>query len=100
MSMRDFLARHPVPPIVAPPTVAPANPKSPPIDKLLDWIVNYWARPTITARDIHIYGPNCTRDRKTTLTLAETLVARGWLRPLKTRQRNMRKWQINRGGQL
>ena len=67
---------------------------SPPIEKLLDWLVNYWTHPTISAREICIYGPNCIRDKKTILDLAQTLVERGWLAPTKTRRRDMKKWQI------
>ena len=67
---------------------------SPPIEKLLDWLVNYWTRPTVSVREICIYGPNCVRDKKTILSLAQTLVERGWLAPTKTRRRDMKKWQI------
>ena len=91
MSMRDFIDRHSLPPLDP-----PANPESPPIEKLLDWLVNYWAEPTVSARDIYTYGPNCIRDWGTTLRCAGILVEQGWLVPTKTRQRNMREWQIVR----
>ena len=68
--------------------------KSSPSEKLLAWIVNYWTRPTVSVREICIYGPNCVRDKKTILSLAQTLVERGWLAPTKTRRRDMKKWQI------
>jgi hypothetical protein len=67
---------------------------SPPIEKLLDWLVNYWTRPTISLREIQGFGPNCIRDKKTILSLAQDLVERGWLTPTKTRRRDMKKWQI------
>jgi hypothetical protein len=69
---------------------------SPPIERLLDWLVNYWAKPTVTARDIYTYGPNCIRDKKTTLSLAQTLVERGWLTPIETNRFNTHEWQIVR----
>jgi hypothetical protein len=72
------------------------HPESPQIEKLLDWLVNYWTKPTVTARDIYTHGPHCLRDRKTALSLAEILVEQGWLVTLKTRQRNMREWQITK----
>ena len=50
---------------------------SPPIEKLLDWLVNYWTKPTVTAREIYTYGPNPVRDKKTTLSLAQVLVEPG-----------------------
>ena len=50
-----------------------------PIEKLLDWLVNHWAKDTITAREIYTHGPNSIRDKKTTLGLAQILVERGWL---------------------
>ena len=41
-----------------------------PIEKLLDWLVNHWAKDTITAREIYTHGPNSIRDKKTTWGLA------------------------------
>jgi hypothetical protein len=64
---------------------------------LLDWLVIDWGKPTITAREIQIYGPNSIRDRNTILNLARILVERKWLVPLETHQHNMRKWKIVRG---
>ena len=71
---------------------------SPPIEMLLDWLVNDWPKPTIAARDIYTYGPNSIRDRNTVLSLARILVERRWLVPIETHQHNMRKWKIARGG--
>ena len=64
--------------------------------KLLDWLVHDWAKPTVTASQIYTYGPNAIRDRETALELAELLVEHGWLKPLKTKRRDMREWQIIR----
>jgi hypothetical protein len=63
-------------------------------EKLRHWLVNHWAKPTISARDICIYGPNSIRDVKMVLSLAKILVEQGWLVPLKGRRRDMREWQI------
>ena len=68
----------------------------PPVEILLDWLVNYWTKPTITAREIYTWGPNCIRDKKTTLSLAQILVERGWLAPTETHQRNKQRWKIVR----
>jgi hypothetical protein len=54
--------------------VPPAEPKSPPIEKLLDWLLNHWTEDTISVRDIHRSGPNVTRNRKSATELAERLV--------------------------
>ena len=71
-----------------------------PAQKLLDWLVNHWAKDTITAREIYTHGPNSIRDKKTTLGLAQILVERGWLVPVNTHQRNMRAWKIVRRSAL
>jgi hypothetical protein len=83
-----------------PPPTEKAVEHSSPIEKLLDWLVNYWPEPTITAQKIYTYGPNCVRDKKTTLSLAQSLVERGWLVPLHPhnvtgrRRRDKREWKI------
>jgi Protein of unknown function (DUF3987) len=64
--------------------------------KLLDWLLREWAKPTVSARDIYTYGPNAIRDRETTLSLAKILVDHGWLKPHKTRRHDAREWQIIR----
>src|SRR5262245_17430737 len=66
-----------------------------PAQKLLDWL-QHWAKPTVSARDICIYGPNAIRDRESAITSAEILVKHGWLVPIKTRRYDMREWQIVR----
>ena len=63
--------------------------------KLLDWLQR-WNKPTITVRDVHIYGPRPLKGRKNVTAAAEVLVQNGWLKPLKAHQYNMRKWQIVR----
>jgi hypothetical protein len=69
-------------------------------EKLLDWLVNYWAKPTITAREIYTWGPHSIRDKKTTLSLAQILVEPGWLVPMHPhlltgrRRRDKREWKI------
>jgi hypothetical protein len=70
------------------------HPKSPPIEKLLNWLVNYWTKPTISARDIYTYGPHPIRNQESAVDLAEILVRHGWLAPIKSRRRDMREWQI------
>jgi hypothetical protein len=54
------------------------------------------AKPTISTRDIHIYGPNSIRDRESAINSAQTLVDCGWLIPLKAHRRDMHKWQVVR----
>jgi hypothetical protein len=69
---------------------------SPPIEKLLDWLVNHWTKPTISAREIRHRGPNSIRDRQRVIDLAEILVRQGRLIPIPTRRRDMKAWQIVR----
>jgi len=79
------------------PIVPPADYRSPPIEKLLDWLVNRWPKPSVRVRDICRFGPNPIRNRMAATAMAETLAEYGWLTPLKTRRIDMREWQIVRG---
>jgi hypothetical protein len=63
--------------------------------KLLNWLQR-WSKPTVCAREIHIYGPYALRDPKIALSSAETLVRNGWLTPLRARRYDGHKWQIIR----
>ena len=67
-----------------------------PAQQLLDWLLGYWPKPTIRARDIYRFGPNALRDRQKVTDLTETLVKEGWLVPNKTRRRDMYQWGIIR----
>ena len=68
-----------------------------PIERLLDWLVNHWAKPTVTAREIYTFGPRSLRDKRTALSLAQTLVERGWLTPVDGHdRRDMHEWSIAR----
>ena len=78
------------------PIVPPADRRSPPVEQLLAWLVNHWQGSTISVRNICQIGPRSTRNKKSAISLAETLVENGWLTPLKTRRRDMRAWQIAR----
>jgi len=70
---------------------------SPLLEILLDWLLNRWPNPTVTARDIYRSGPGPIQGRKeTTLSLTETLTRQGWLIPLKTWRRDKREWKIAR----
>jgi|SRR5215471_11944268 len=64
--------------------------------QLLLTFLQRWPKPTVSARDICIYGPNFIRDRESAINSAETLVKHGWLIPNKTRRHDMREWQIVR----
>jgi hypothetical protein len=79
------------------PVVPPTDVKSPPIEKLLDWLVNRWPGDTVKTVNILQYGPRGTRSPKAAKASAEILVERGWLTPLKTRRYIDREWKIERG---
>ena len=66
-----------------------------PAQKLLDWL-QHWTKPTVSARDICIYGPNSLRDRRSAIDAAEILAKTGWLLPNKTRRHDIHEWQIVR----
>ena len=63
--------------------------------KLLDFLLR-WPKPTISRRDIYIYGPTCTRKREDAIKAAEFLVKTGWLVPYKTHRHDWRVWEIVR----
>jgi hypothetical protein len=79
------------------PIVPPSEPRSPPTEKMLDWLVNRWPGTTVSTRNIMQFGPNCIRDRKSAIATARKLVEHGWLHPIPTRQHRGRAWQIVRG---
>ena len=81
------------------PIVPPTDYRSPPIERLLDFLVNRWRGPVIRIREICQFGPNPIRDRKSAIALTETLAANGWLAPLEARRHDTRMWRIVRGGQ-
>jgi hypothetical protein len=78
------------------PLIPPAHSGSPPSEKLLAWLVNFWGRPTITLRDISAYGPNCARNPTDVMNLTKTLVQFGWLEPIAAWRRDQKKWRIIR----
>ena len=81
-----------------PPPVETPRKGSTPIEKLLDWLVNHWGKPTVTARDICKFGPNSIRNNtKTILSLTQNLADQGWLIPLQTWRYDKREWRIARG---
>lgn len=61
---------------------------------LLDWIIRFWTKPSITLRDIHRSGPHCLRDKNTILSSARILEDRGWFTPVPTWRRDKREWKI------
>jgi hypothetical protein len=69
--------------------------KPSPAQKLLDWL-QHWTKPTVSARDICIYGPNSIRAWESAIDSAEILVKNGWLVPIKTRRHDMHEWQVVR----
>jgi hypothetical protein len=81
-----------------PPKSEPKHQTSPLLEDLLNWLLNRWTGPTITARDVSRCGPSVLRnDRATTLDLTEILVRQGWLIPIKTWRKDKREWKIARG---
>ena len=66
-----------------------------PAQKLLDWLQR-WTKDTVCVREIHIYGPYATRDRKSAIAAARILVKNGWLTPIRMRRYDANKWQITR----
>jgi hypothetical protein len=63
--------------------------------KLLDWLPS-WSKPTISARDICIWGPYPTKKRENAGKAAAILAKNGWLVPQPTHRRDRHVWKIVR----
>ena len=61
-----------------PPTRKAQEPS--PAQKLLDWL-QHWSKPTVSARDICIYGPNAIRDRQRAIELGRNSGQKRLARP-------------------
>jgi hypothetical protein len=81
-----------------PPTEAASqHEKSQSIERLLNWLTSNWREPTITARQIRLYGPYPLRnEKKATLDLMQGLVERGWICSVKPKRHDSREWKIGR----
>jgi len=64
-----------------------------PAQKLLDWLQRR-TKPTITVRDVHIYGPRPLKGQKNIVAAAKVLVKNGWIAPIRMRRYDANKWQI------
>ena len=65
--------------------------KQPDPAQLLLNFLQRWTKPTISSRDIRIYGPKSIRNRESAVRSAQILAAQGWLVPLEARV-----WQVVR----
>jgi len=73
---------------------APAEEKTRPKNELAQLLLNWlqrWPKPTVSSRDIRIWGPKTIRDRESAIRSAQILAAHGYLTPLKNRV-----WQVVR----
>jgi hypothetical protein len=77
------------------PPPGPAPAKEEPAQLLLTFLQK-WPKPTISRRDIYIYGPQSLRNREGAINAAEFLVKTGWLVPHKTHRHDWRVWEIVR----
>jgi hypothetical protein len=65
------------------------------IERLLIWLTHNWPGDTITLRQIRNFGPYPLRNEaKAALDLAQDLVKRGWLSPIKPRRHDSQVWKI------
>ena len=80
----------------APEIIPPVNLRSLPAGKLLTWIRDFWNEPTISIREIRIYGPHTIRNRKDAMDAADTLAQQGWLLPTRGPQSRSKIWLIIR----
>ena len=73
----------------------PAELKASAAGRLLHWLIYFWGEPTISVRDICVYGPR-PRNLKDATNLTETLAKQGWLLPVPGRQHDNKVWKIIR----
>src|SRR5262245_2736652 len=66
-------------------------------EKLLEWLVVHWAKPTVSLRDICRSAPTVLRNKRTILNLTQELEERGWLTPTPAHRHDRRIWKIARG---
>ena len=66
------------------------RPKNEPAQLLLNWLQR-WPKPTVSSRDIRIWGPLALHNREAAIHTAQILVAHGFLSPITDR-----KWQVIR----
>jgi hypothetical protein len=64
--------------------------------KLLDWLMMRWDKPTVRANEIHYCGPNSLRNKKRAIKHAEILAEHGWLTPVRGWRYDIREWRIVR----
>jgi hypothetical protein len=62
--------------------------------ELLYWLQHNWTKPTISLREVQVYGPRAVRDRQSARTYAEALERQGWLVELKPHRRDRRLWKL------
>jgi hypothetical protein len=67
------------------------------LELLLNWLMNRWAKNSVTLRDIFAYGPNSLRNKEVALALMQILSARGWVTPTRPHRYDMKRWEIARG---
>jgi hypothetical protein len=79
------------------PVVPPSDYQAPPVEKLLDWLVNRWPKDTVNIKNILQFGPAPLRNRKAARPTAEILEKHGWLTRTKARYYRQREWRIERG---
>jgi hypothetical protein len=77
--------------------IPPAGPEAHPTEKLLDWLINRWTKPTVSLRELQRHGPNGSRDWESAMDQCNILTERGWLMRIETRRRDNRVWRILRG---
>jgi hypothetical protein len=74
----------------------PADLRSLPVGQLLYWLTNNWKKSTVSIRDLCVFGPRVTRNRKNATDLAETLAKRGFLLPIRAHRIDRRVWLVVR----
>jgi hypothetical protein len=69
-----------------------------PAQDLLTWIQRGWAKPTISLRNICVYGPRAFRDKAIALKQIQLLAQHGWLVETKAHRYDRRLWRTPPAG--
>jgi hypothetical protein len=67
----------------------------PPAQRLMAWLP-HWRKPTISVRDVRLYGPNSLRNTNIATDAIEVLAGYGWLVPVMAPAYNQKWWEIIR----
>jgi hypothetical protein len=65
---------------------------------LLRWLQRGWTKPTVSLRDICVFGPRSIRNKSSATRHVEALAQLGWLVEIKAHRYDRRLWRLPPAG--